>query len=541
MKTFSRHIVFPVIFALVAVGAAFGVGWYQGVELNSGEDLVSPRATPPKLRMMARTNANANRQTLLTLDEAKAQLDDILAGNLPANARSAARAIGAIISKLKPADAIALIALLTDPAQRQAALRTLANEWERTDIKATLAWADTLEHDDKQFVLGAVLINFGSDPQIAAQYFNQLENPNAQTRTLAIYQIERGLARTDPMAALGWIKQVATGDELTKYTTDLFQQLAGPEAEVTKMAGGATMVSAIGGQDNPAAAVDLLSKITDPTVRSAGIAEIAKDWGATDPAAAAQWAATLTGNDSTAATAALNSIVTTWAKNDPVGALAFVNGSSDPSQFLADAPALAQSLSQYDPTAALSYVQNLPDGATKDQALNNVLVNLASTDFTDAWNFASGLPDGASRDAAMGSLVTAEAKIDPTQAANLLAQFPKGPALQSATRALAKTWAASDPQALSAWMQSLPAGNQRTPAIIELISAVATKDPASAMNWANTVTSPTTRANQVQRVANAWAKTDPDAALAALQSANITDEERAAMTQAVNQARAKAK
>jgi hypothetical protein len=539
MTAFLRNMPFPTVFTLAAVGAAFGVGRYHGVALNPAE--LPPPGLPPKPRSVTRNILNANPQKQLTLDEAKAQLDEILAGNLPANARNAAVAIDAIISKLKPADAIALIAMLTDASLRQAALRTLANTWQRTDVKATLAWADTLDHDDRQFVLRAVLINGGNDPKIAAQYFDQLENPNAQTRDLAIFQIERGLARTDPLTAFNWINQVTSGAELTKYATDLFQQIAGPAAEVKQMAGGATQTSFIGGQNNPAAAVDFLSAITDPAVRTAGIAEIAKDWGATDPAAAAQWAATLTGNDSTAATAALNSIVTTWAKDDPAGALAFVNNSSDPSQYLADAPALAQSLSKYDPTAALSFVQNLPDGATKDQALNNVLMNLASTDFTDAWNFANGMPDGTSRDAAMGSLVAAQAKIDPAQAVDLLSQFPPGTSLQSATRALAKSWTASDPQAASVWMQSMPLGNQRNVAVVELITAVDNKDPASAMNWANTITTPTTRANQVQRVANVWAKTDPVAALAALQSADITDDERATMVQAVNQARAKAK
>ncbi len=441
-----------------------------------------------------------------------------------------------------PAAAMAVLNSLPDGPNHDNAVKGVANGWLRADPKAALEWISSLAPDVAQPLLTNALTRpgaLGTNPQIAALYVDKLVDPAA--RDQAIGAITPGLARANPAGALAWLGNVSTGDAYAKGVASIFNLLVAPESETKLMAGGATMTSGIGGLHDPAAAVALLNKVTDPAARTGAIGEIAAGWAKTDPAAAVNWAASLPAADTAASTAALNTIVAGWTKNDPEAAAAFVQKSGNPSAFLPDAPAIADSLSKYDATAALNFVQTLPDGAARDQAVNNVLVNASATDFPTAWNFATSLPAGPSRDAAMDSLVTTAAAKDPAQALPLLDEFSAGTVRNGATRALAKTWAAQDPQAASIWMQSLPPSTQRNVAIVELITAQVNKDPASTLQWANAVTTDTTRANQIQRVITTWAKSDPAAALNAIPSANLPDDQKAALVQGIQQAQAKAK
>jgi hypothetical protein len=52
-------------------------------------------------------------------------------------------------------------------------------------------------------------------------------------------------------------------------------------------------------------------------------------------------------------------------------------------------------------------------------------------------------------------------------------------------------------------------------------------DPATALQWASSIGSDSMRTNQISRVVNTWARTDPTAATAAVQNANLTDQQRA--------------
>ncbi len=544
MKKFILFVLWPTIFSITAIGASFYLGLTQGQKLDEAEAQLS---APPKSPQWGATRARANAAPTeyLSVEDAGAEIEYILEGHpLPGPNGG----IFGILLQMKPDEAVKLLADWPD-INRGNMLQQLALRWARQDAKAALEWVGTLSPEDAQRLYTGILLPIGAefgapfarpiDPRVAAQYLDKLTNPSVRDR--AVNVIATGLARTDPEGALSWLGQNATGDTYTRDVTNLFTMLASPQLRSMTMDDGTLISMPSNNMSNPSAAVALLAKLGDPSLRTAAIGQIATGWAQLDPEAAAQWAVNLPATDSAARASALNTIVAGWTVNDPASAVAFMEKSGDPAMLLPSAPGIADALSKIDTQGALNFVQKLPDGVAKDQALNNILVNIAPQDFSTAWNFAANLPEGTSRDAAMISLISAQANQDPTQAADLIYELSGDIAQQNAARALAKSWVAQDPQAATEWMQTLPMDPIRNGAVAELIIAQVDKNPAATFQWANTITTDTNRTNAIQYVVANWAKTDLAAALNALQSANITDEQRAAMTQMINQAQAKAK
>jgi len=541
MKTSKLRLFCYLVFTAAALGMSYYLGRWQALGMEEASSPQIKTTAAPAARVANNGQPKAAAKTYITVASAKAQLAQIPDGEDAVGQRAANNQRMKILSQLKPGEAAALIGDMPPGSDRDYFLRFLLSDWTRSDAKAALDWVSTLPPDEAIKWGRSIYINYLDGPSaiVAAQYLDKLTDAN--TRTQAISKLAVEIASSNPQQAIEWLGQVSTGAAYTKAVAAIFNTLASPGQEARAAGGGWTMGGSINQNQNLPLAATLLTSVTDPAVRTGAIAAIADGWGRTDPLAAAAWAVALPDTDSTARTAALNNIVATWAKDDPAAALAFVQKSGDPTQFYPMAPALAQNLAQGDPAAAWAFAQGLPEGATRDQAINNVLTAQAVTDFPSAWTDAQNLPAGASRDAAMDSLVSVEANMNPTKAADLLDELSTGAARQAGIRALAKTWMQQDPQAASVWMDTLPAGPQRNVAVVELIGPESTKDPAAALQWANTITTDTTRANQIQRVITAWAKTDPAAAAQAVQAANMPDDQKATLVQAINHAQAKAK
>jgi hypothetical protein len=96
-------------------------------------------------------------------------------------------------------------------------------------------------------------------------------------------------------------------------------------------------------------------------------------------------------------------------------------------------------------------------------------------------------------------------------------------------------WIKQDPQAASEWINSLPPSSTRDGAITQLISVEGKNDLPTAFAWAGTITSPYAQSNAYSAVLQEWAKRDPAAATAAVQSANVSDAQRANMQSVIAQ------
>ncbi len=73
----------------------------------------------------------------------------------------------------------------------------------------------------------------------------------------------------------------------------------------------------------------------------------------------------------------------------------------------------------------------------------------------------------------------------------------------------------------------MPAGASRDAAVAQIINVEGANDLPSAFNWAVTIGNDNSRADAINRVVQQWARADPNAAIQAIQSANVSDDQRA--------------
>ena len=98
-----------------------------------------------------------------------------------------------------------------------------------------------------------------------------------------------------------------------------------------------------------------------------------------------------------------------------------------------------------------------------------------------------------------------------------------------ATNEVAQNWIAQDQQAASQWVDTLPPSPARDSAAMQLVTVSLSQSPSTAFQWAASIGSDPIRSSQINRVVNTWALTDPTAAAAAVQNANLTDEQKTAI------------
>jgi hypothetical protein len=126
---------------------------------------------------------------------------------------------------------------------------------------------------------------------------------------------------------------------------------------------------------------------------------VASEWAATNPQAAADWAAHLPGG--TGREAAIGSLATVWAEQDPKAAVSFVlNLPSGTSQIQAAKSAVA-SWAETAPQQAAQWAGQLPEGSLREQTLSALLGSWATTNASEASQWMQTLPSSPSRDAAI--------------------------------------------------------------------------------------------------------------------------------------------
>jgi hypothetical protein len=81
----------------------------------------------------------------------------------------------------------------------------------------------------------------------------------------------------------------------------------------------------------------------------------------------------------------------------------------------------------------------------------------------------------------------------------------------------------------------MPASPARDSAITQLIAVEGKNDLPTAFAWASTISDNTAQNNAFTNVLQEWAKRDAAAARAAVQAANVSDAQRAAMQQVIFQ------
>ncbi len=186
--------------------------------------------------------------------------------------------------------------------------------------------------------------------------------------------------------------------------------------------------------------------------------------------------------------------------------------------------------------AALAWAQALPENGGQVEATRVVIKQMTNADPQLAWNLAVNFDASNPNTNLLRDVANKWVAIDPAQTAVAISALPEGPTLTSITGNVAGAWVKQDPTAASEWVNTLPAGDARDAAVMQIISVEGSNALPTAFDWALTITNATVQSNQLNSVVQQWAKKDPRAALAAVQTATMSDQQRQNLLNAINAA-----
>lgn len=159
-------------------------------------------------------------------------------------------------------------------------------------------------------------------------------------------------------------------------------------------------------QHEPDRALEELSKITDPKIRSSALKGVIEGWADADAEKLADFAQTLPpGEDRSRA---LSVALPQWVAKDPEAALQWINRSDPSPDFDKGIAALAvlPSLLQNRPEMAMEMTDNIVDSAQRSLAKSNVFYRWAMRDPVAARTYAVGLQNPEYREMLLGDLET---------------------------------------------------------------------------------------------------------------------------------------
>jgi hypothetical protein len=304
--------------------------------------------------------------------------------------------------------------------------------------------------------------------------------------------------------------------------------------------------------------------ISDPG-RSETINQLLAQLATSDPLAALEITESIASRRD--AERARNNILTVWASNEPMAALAWADSA------LADVPynlrnsqmeAIIQGFAETNPKGAFNYANAMSEANSSELRLKNrllsevIVTQIRGGGLEEAHATITLMVDGPSKDNLQRELVNEWAAFDPVSAAAYV-QGLGSDASTGMKTALIGEWAESDPAAAAAWLSNLsaedPAYRQATtqitrewtrydltassewlnslPASPELDRAVATytyraaqEDPPTAMSWAESINNASIRERMMLQVAANWKNYDPQGFTNYLDNSDLNEKER---------------
>lgn len=436
----------------------------------------------------------------------------------------------------------------TDPAAAVEALRGLGAkarsngswglgiEWARTDPGSAFAWAQQLTDPvDKESALRGVLTSWArTDPDAAISHLDLLQKmPDAKGQDPKA-AIVRGLAAKDPQRALDFaIAHAANQNErMNLLASEVIPKLA----STMKPAEFAALMDKAGSVKGTA---DSAGSSYSDALFSRGMYYPGSGYSPPfpDDADPAGTFRQLTGGKLTPAQKyAATAMAQQWAEKDTSAALAAYQSASDPAvKEMLSSALLNQARSKSDLSLLAMVDAGLGEGAQTRYYADDVFQRQASADPAKVLAWADQLPGNSQlRGRAQQSAVAAWASYDTGSAIAYAGQRPAEEQAQLFAT-ISSTWAASDTYGSSQWIASLPEGLNRDNAATALIGQLASKEPESALVWARSIGDENLqRSNYINLFSN-WARRDAAGALKALQAENVPPEQRGMIESVIKQ------
>jgi hypothetical protein len=421
---------------------------------------------------------------------------------------------------------------------RTAALQTVASQLVMTDVSKALDLVKSMPANGQRAEVMAHVMQawMQTDREAAMAWLEQVESPFEKNRILS--NIGWQLGNGDPVGTIDMALEMKSANQARNLLQSAMQSLpdeaiADTVAKVTGMPEGRLKETAMNqlvqrwARADPVEAMRFASALPGGRDYDRSVRNAAHAWAAEDGAAAANWAIEI--GDEERRKAAIGGVIDAWSEREPEAAAKYLSGLGD-QKLLGDAvPQLASTWGQSDPDAAMAWAESL-DGDARGKAVGTVIGSIAGHDPQKAM---------AMFDAAVISEIgETEAKQvaqniagnlgqwDAEMAVEWAAGLPEGLQADAVGNAFGQ-WVEHSPVAASEWLVDVPAGEMKDRATMQLVQSIERTDPESAFVWAASVGNPDQRVELITRVAGQWGKQDEAAAIEAVLTTDLSDEQKA--------------
>ena len=404
-----------------------------------------------------------------------------------------------------------------DPHSRKGALLWLAEAKVAEDYGKALAWIEKLEEGDQSIALAAVISGIGkNDPHRAGKIL--LEHPG---RFLEIEQAIMGQLRLkNPLSALEWIQ--AYGGDKTKpqLRRDLLLAMAlEADGRVYDM-------------------YDRLLELEGPGVfrKDVRIDDLFWKTDGLDYRRAIAWANTLP-KEVFGRQHIVPSMVFSWYKHDPAGALAYITDVEDVKVRARMNSSVVSTMvsTSADLGKAWDYVSAL-DPALHGRDLARVLERWSQRYPAEAVARLDALQDTAWRNQAVARIANNYGTFAPSEAADWARALTNPEEQKIAFAGIASSWANNDSYRASEWITGLEQGPLRDTAVEQLVQKISPFEADSALIWAASIADPGVRLRGAEFALEEWIKIDPAAALAAVEESSFSAAEKAELKRTIEEA-----
>lgn len=388
-----------------------------------------------------------------------------------------ARILGGVLSSISDEDPKAAMAMFQE-LESKSERRIAANQ-----LLSQQNWRDT--------AMGFELLDLIDDPSVRREQLGSLLNYAAWTDPKLL---DDQLAKMTDREKIDSASNIIYGLSQASPEKAKDFYLSIPEAQRPEHVL-SNVVYSLTGKD-PSEAMSFALSLSNPQEQSTALSSVFSAWSGSDPEAAARQLSQIS-NDETKK-GAVNTVASTWAQSDPVAARDWANSLTGTERALALSAILPSYARDY-PLQAAQELETLmkspPDGVTSNlvNAANGLARQWAIDDPQAAAKWANNLPDEQSR--------------------------------KNGIQAVASTWAQYDAVGVAQWLSKMEEGGERDSAIRPLVERIRSSDPNTAFSWAASISDNNQRLNEMRNTLSHWKRADLQSARAALEAADVTDEE----------------
>ena len=442
----------------------------------------------------------------------------------------------------------------------QLTLMAVARRWAKEDAAAALAWAQSLDPRKAGETCGTILASL--EEKDSAQALLLLESLTDQRqRRLARIEIAAIIANHDPARAFV-ILGADKSPEMTEAIDSLFTKWGESDPQAALQAAnslpkGAARDNALTSlynawaKEDPMAALVSAKAITNPAQRNNVLSQVISTWSQTAPDKAWDYCLKLPPNDpgrwylngiinevgkddptraislidqlpTKERSNALNSLIQTWAGNDPKAAVAYVTSLTRPDERRMGLTCLGQSMDLSDPAAAQQAFAKFPAAADRKNLITGYLNNHCYGDPESCLALLDHLPKSDRQKVmSQSNLIYYLARQDQELAVRTIQSSGDG-GQESQWTAVFNGVMETSIEKAHALIGQLPAECQRD-AWPRYLGALANENIEEAMQQLQEAPPGKIRENSKSYILNAWASADPEAALVWARSASPND------------------